>query len=309
MPPRLQLTPQIRAALAPLPMRPATPSLATLFTRLSLQNIPAAATIAGARRGAHILATLSNNPGATRNKQRVGRGPSSGYGKTSGRGQKGRKARAKVNAWFQGGQTPLIRIKGKKGFDNHNAQQLSVTNLDQIQEWIDNGRLDPTKQITPKELIECGILGSVKDGVKLLGRGKETFSHPINIMVSRASSDAIAAIERAGGRIVTRYYTKLAIRRLLAGTSVNTEKPLPVGKEHVEAVLEEARQGPFKYRLPDPTSRWDIEYYRDPAHRGYLSHLLRPGENPSLFFGVPVEKRTKKKVQHKKKVVEEEKIF
>lgn len=118
MPPRLQLTPQIRAALAPVPMRPATPSLATLFTRLSLQNIPAATTIAGARRGAHILATLSNNPGATRNKQRVGRGPSSGYGKTSGRGQKGRKARAKVNAWFQGGQTPLIRIKGKKGFDN-----------------------------------------------------------------------------------------------------------------------------------------------------------------------------------------------
>jgi len=99
-------------------MRPATPSLANLFTRLSLQNTPAAATIAGARRGAHILATLSNNPGATRNKQRVGRGPSSGYGKTSGRGQKGRKARAKVNAWFQGGQTPLIRIKGKKGFDN-----------------------------------------------------------------------------------------------------------------------------------------------------------------------------------------------
>lgn len=190
-----------------------------------------------------------------------------------------------------------------------NAQRLSVTNLDQIQEWIDNGRLDVTKQITPKELIECGILGSVKDGVKLLGRGKETFSHPINIMVSRASADAIAAVEQAGGRVVTRYYTRLAIRRLLDGTSVNTETPLPQGKEHVEGVLEAARQGPYKYRLPDPTSREDMEYYRDPAHRGYLSHLLRPGENPSLFFGVPTEKKAKRRVQQRKKVAEEERIF
>lgn len=90
---------------------------------------------------------------------------------------------------------------------------------------------------------------------------------------------------------------------------MHTDEPLPVGKEHVERVVEEARKSGFKYRLPDPTSRWDIEYYRDPAHRGYMSHLLEEGENPSLFFGVPSEKRAAKKSRRQAKEVEEEKLF
>lgn len=188
------------------------------------------------------------------------------------------------------------------------ALQLSTTNLDQIKEWIDNGRLDPTKPITPKELIEAGVIGSVKDGIKLLGRGAPEFNHPVTITVSRASTAAIEAIERAGGKITTRYYTRLSIKRLLEGKSVHTDEPLPIGAEHVERVLEQARKDGFKYRLPDPTSRWDIEYYRDPAHRGYMSHLLEEGKSPSLFFGVPAEKRVMKKVQRQRKV-EEEKIF
>jgi large subunit ribosomal protein L15 len=114
-------------------------------------------------------------------------------------------------------------------------------------------------------------------------------------MVSRASASAIAAVEKAGGKIVTRYYTKASIIRLLKGESVSSDKPLPTGPEHVEEVLEKARQGPFLYRLPDPTSRWDIEYYRDPAHRGYLSHTLQAGESPSLYFKVPTVKKVKSK--------------
>jgi hypothetical protein len=66
-----------------------------------------------------------------------------------------------------------------------------------------------------------------------------------------------------------------------------------VGKQHVEAVLAEARKSPFRYRLPDPTSRPDIEYYRDPAHRGYLAYQLAPGESPSLYFKVPGERKIK----------------
>lgn len=116
-------------------------------------------------------------------------------------------------------------------------------------------------------------------------------------MVSRASAGAIEAVESAGGKVVTRYYTKLSIRRLLTGQSVNTDKPLPVGKEHVEGVLAEARKQGFRYRLPDPTSREDIEYYRDPAHRGYLSHQLKVGESPSLYFKVPGKHKIKKQVK------------
>ncbi len=182
---------------------------------------------------------------------------------------------------------------------------MSAVNLDQIQEWINQGRLDPTLQITPKELIESRLVGSVKDGIKILSRGSECLKQPIDVMVSRASGSAIAAIEAAGGKVVTRYYTKLAIQRLLTGESVSTDKPLPVGKEHVDAVMEAARSAPFRYRLPDPTGREDIEYYRDPAHRGYLSHQLKAGESPSLYFKVPGERKIKSEAKKVKTVVEE----
>jgi hypothetical protein len=170
---------------------------------------------------------------------------------------------------------------------------MSEVNLDRIQAFIDQGRLDPTKQITPKELIESRLIGTPRDGVKILSRGASTLKQPIDVLVSRASASAIAAIEAAGGKVVTRYYTRQAIRRLLTGESVNTDKPLPVGAEHVEAALAEKRRAPHRYRLPDPTSRRDIEYYRDPAHRGYLSHQLAPGESPSLYWKVPGEKKVK----------------
>jgi large subunit ribosomal protein L15 len=164
-------------------------------------------------------------------------------------------------------------------------------NIDRLQKFIDAGRLDTTKQITPRELVLSGAVGrNVKDGIKLLARGGEALKTPVDIVVSRASAAAIKAVESAGGKITTRYYTKNAIKRLVYGSSVHTDKPLPVGPEHVDNVLEQARTAKkHYYRLPDPTSRWNIEYYRDPAHRGYLSHMLKPGESPSLYFRVPGE--------------------
>jgi hypothetical protein len=182
---------------------------------------------------------------------------------------------------------------------------MSEVNLDKIQDWINQGRLDPTKTITPKELIESKLIGSVRDGVKILSRGGDCLKQPIDLLVSRASASAIQAIEAAGGKIVTRYYTKLAIQRLLKGQSVSTDKPLPQGKEHVETVLAAARRTPFRYRLPDPTGREDIEYYRDPAHRGYLSFQLAPGESPSLYFKVPGVQKIKSKPKAEKKAVVE----
>ena len=69
-------------------------------------------------RHASILSSLANNKGAVKKRKRVGRGPSSGHGKTSGRGMNGQKQHGQVKPWFQGGQTPLIVKLGKKGFDN-----------------------------------------------------------------------------------------------------------------------------------------------------------------------------------------------
>ncbi|KAF4119807.1 large subunit ribosomal protein L15 [Geosmithia morbida] len=260
-------------------------------------------------RHASILSNLANNKGAVKERKRVGRGASSGHGKTSGRGHKGQGQHGKVNAWFQGGQTPLIVKHGRKGFDNLRAPEMSEVNLDKLQDWINQGRIDPTKKITPKELIESRLVGSVKDGIKILARGKNSLRQPIDIVASRASAGAIEGIEAAGGKVVTRYYTKLSIRRLLSGESVHSETPLPVGKEHVARIVDEARKGGFRYRLPDPTSREDIEYYRDPAHRGYLSHQLKEGESPSLYFKVPGEKKIKTAVNKDKLKTKEETMW
>ncbi|KAI5919308.1 ribosomal protein L18e/L15P [Camillea tinctor] len=299
MPPRISGPVRLTAQCckAPLVSASARPSVANFLAALSIQQT----------RSASILASLSDNQGAHQKRIRVGRGPSSGKGKTSGRGHKGQKQHGKVKPWFQGGQTPLIFQRGKLGFENFRAPVMSEVDLDKLQEWIDSGRIDPTKQITPKELVQSNLVGTIKDGIKLLARGKDSLKQPIDIVISRASAAAIEAVEKAGGKILTRYYTKKSIERLVAGKSVNTDLPLPVGREHVEPILEQVRKKGFSYRLPDPTSRWDIEYYRDPAHRGYLSHLLKPGDSPSLFFRVPPAKLLKQKKTKEQK--EETKLW
>ncbi len=174
---------------------------------------------------------------------------------------------------------------------------MNEVRLDRIQERIDAGRIDAGMQITPKELIRAGLVTRIGDGIKLIGHGKDDVRTAIDIVVARASAGAIQSIEAAGGTVVTRYFTKQSTRALLRGHAACSTTPLPTGPEHVDAVLAHARSAPFRYRLPDPTSRREIEYYRDPAHRGYLSHTLQPGESPSLFFKVP----TPLKIRYPKK--------
>lgn len=172
---------------------------------------------------------------------------------------------------------------------------MSPVNLNRIQEWINAGRLDPTKPITLKELDKSRCIHGVKDGVKLLARGKEELKTPINIVVSRASAEAINAVEKLGGTVTTRYYTKFAVRQIRKGhmdpihSLQSRIQMAPVGDEGAEAAAEAMHMERIKYpyRLPDPTSRKDLEYYRDSAHRGYLSHTVEEGHGPSLFFKTP----------------------
>ena len=111
MPPRILPPSALRCCWAPS----AAPvnSLSACLAGLSLQSQLPTQT-----RHASILSNLANNKGSVKNRKRVGRGPSSGHGKTSGRGHKGQGQHGKVKPWFQGGQTPLIVSHGRKGFDN-----------------------------------------------------------------------------------------------------------------------------------------------------------------------------------------------
>ncbi|XTI83746.1 ribosomal protein L15 [Cenococcum geophilum] len=292
MPPRLQLLQTCSALLSSN-----SPSFIPLLAPFLLP--------AHQQRAVSILSSLSDNPGAYSKKIRRGRGPASGKGKTSGRGHKGQKQHGKVPAGFNGGQTKEEITKGPHGFLNHFSVNMFPLNVDRLQDWIDQGRLDPSKPITMKELNDSRCLHGVKDGVKLLARGSEQLKTPVNVIVSRASASAIAAVESAGGSVTTRFYTPASIKRVLRGlvdpvVSLQTTVPSldALVTETAGAAPLEAKKYP--YRLPDPTSRKDIEYYRDPAHRGYLSHLLGKGESPSLFFKVPGALGSKKKDVNKK---------
>ncbi|KAK8248702.1 ribosomal protein L18e/L15P [Phyllosticta capitalensis] len=255
-------------------------------------------------RNASILASLSDVPGAYNKRKRLGRGPASGKGKTSGRGHKGQKQHGKVPTGFNGGQTPewITNPERGRGVVNHFEVDMSPLNLDRLQDWIDQGRLDPSKPITVKELHDSRCLHGVKDGVKLLARGADQIRTPVRIVVSRASAAAIEAVEKAGGAVITRYYSEPCLRRVLKGqTDPIFSRQLQEPEFGSDFKVERKE---YQYRLSEPTNRKDIEYYRDPAHRGYLSYMLEDGAGPSLFFKTPQQAKGKNKVTKTKEKTE-----
>lgn len=147
------------------------------------------------------LNDLRDNPGARKNKMRVGRGIGSGKGKTAGRGVKGQTSRTGVAInGFEGGQMPLHRRLPKRGFTNLFSKEYSVVNLDLLQKAIDGGKLDASKEIDAAALVAAGLVGKLeKDGVRLLGRGELTAK--VTIAVAGASASAVAAVEKAGGSV------------------------------------------------------------------------------------------------------------
>lgn len=146
------------------------------------------------------LHELRDNPGATKSRKRIGRGPGSGTGKTGGRGIKGQKSRSGVaiNA-YEGGQMPLYQRLPKRGFNNINAKRYAVINLGILQKFIDAGKIDAGSEITEGVLVESGLVRRRRDGVRLLGKGELTSK--INLSVSGASKSAIDAVEKAGGTV------------------------------------------------------------------------------------------------------------
>jgi large subunit ribosomal protein L15 len=154
------------------------------------------------------LNQIANNPGAHKHKHKVGRGSSSGLGKTSGRGVKGAKARTGNAVYgFEGGQMPLHMRMPKRGFNNIFAKDFSEVNISRIQKAIDNKKLDIKAKITEEILRKAGLVHKSKDGVRLLGKGAITAK--IDIEVAGVSAGARDAIEKAGGSVTTTYKKKV----------------------------------------------------------------------------------------------------
>lgn len=146
------------------------------------------------------LNELRDNPGATKSRKRVGRGPGSGMGKMGGRGIKGQKSRSGVAIkGYEGGQMPLYQRLPKRGFNKPNRKSFAVVNLGLIQKFVDAGKLDAKAPITEDVLVESGLVRRKLDGVRVLAKGD--ISAKLTLEVTGASKSAIAAVEKAGGQL------------------------------------------------------------------------------------------------------------
>ncbi|ODQ81311.1 hypothetical protein BABINDRAFT_33740 [Babjeviella inositovora NRRL Y-12698] len=225
-------------------------SLQSLFSPLARVTQPSGVFC----RYASLLGNLSPAPNSQKNLKRVGRGPQSGMGKTSRRGQKGQKARNNVNLWFEGGQTPYYRLFPKRGFRNVHALDYVSLNLFRVQEYYQKGFLNiPEGGVLDMcAMKKCGLVtGNPKDGIKLLGFGSGQFTAPLKIEASKATPRAIRAIEKAGGSFVAKYHNRMGYRaHLTPGRYISKYGRMPL----------EGR--PIKKKL--------IEYYSDESRRGYL---------------------------------------
>ena len=148
------------------------------------------------------LNAISDNPGATKNRKRVGRGIGSGTGKTSGSGHKGQKARSGVSInGFEGGQMPIHRRLPKRGFNNIFRKNYVEVNLGRLQTAIDAGKLDASKPVDTAALLNAGVISKPRDGIRILAKG-ELKAKKVEIHAAGASKAAITAVEAAGGNIV-----------------------------------------------------------------------------------------------------------
>ena len=130
---------------------------------------------------------------ASQKRNRVGRGPGSGNGKTSGRGQKGQKARSGggVRLGVEGGQTPLARRLPKRGFTNFNRVEYAIVNVEALNQFEDG------TEITAALLLDKRVIRKELGGLKVLGNGELT--KKLTVKATKFSASAKEAIEKAGG--------------------------------------------------------------------------------------------------------------
>lgn len=141
------------------------------------------------------LSNLKPALGSTKNRKRIGRGPGSGTGKTSGKGHKGQNARSGggVKPGFEGGQMPLQRRLPKRGFTPLTRKVYSLVNVSDLD------RFDSNTVVDAKLLVEAGLVHKIIDGIKILGDGE--LSTALTVKADKFSKSAITKIEAAGGKI------------------------------------------------------------------------------------------------------------
>ena len=147
------------------------------------------------------MATLLNNrKKINKSKLRVGRGIGSGKGKTSGRGVKGQKSRSGVAIKsFEGGQMPLYRRLPKRGFNSISTERVAILNLEKIQSYINNKKINTSDVLNTDLLKKLKIINKNSTKLKILGTGE--IKDKVNIEANLASKSAVEKLEKIGGSI------------------------------------------------------------------------------------------------------------
>ena len=142
------------------------------------------------------LHELSPNPGSRQRRKRVGRGDSSGLGKTAGRGEKGQKSRtgSKIRPFFEGGQIPLFRRLPKRGFNQPDHIEYALVNLNILEDNFAAGDVVDAESLRAKKL-----LGKAEKMIKILANGELTKA--LTVKAEKFSAAAKAKIEAAGGKV------------------------------------------------------------------------------------------------------------
>lgn len=148
--------------------------------------------------------------------------------------------------------SPSVALSMRTCSLTSHAKHYIPLNVDRLQFWIDQGRIDPTQQITARELLASRCIHKVGDGVKLLADGAQHLRTPVSLVVSRASQRAIKAVEGAGGSIVCRYYNATSLLALVRPQKwLGENRPLP--------------------HFADPVSKRELLWYSSLNNRGYLA--------------------------------------
>lgn len=187
------------------------------------------------------LNELHDNPGATKNRRRIGRGIGSGKGKTGGRGVKGQKSRSGVAIkGFEGGQMPIFKRLPKRGFNKPNRAKYAEVSIRRLEQAIVAGVLDLKKDVDANALVAAGVIRRAHDGVRLLGTG--TLSAAVKLTVSYATPGALKIVEKAKGSVTISE----------AKPVKPEEKPAPVAKKAAPKAEKKApaKKAPAKKAAP-----------------------------------------------------------
>ncbi|MGJ8561197.1 MAG: 50S ribosomal protein L15 [Litorimonas sp.] len=200
------------------------------------------------------LNELSDNPGATKARKRVGRGIGSGKGKTAGRGVKGQKSRSGVSInGFEGGQMPIHMRLPKRGFNKPNRLRFAELSIVNLERAIQAGKIKKGDKLDAETLVRAGVIRRSHDGVRIIGAGE--LSQALDLHVASATKGALAIVEGAKGSIT-----------FVEG------KPERVTKDKVEGAEPKAKKpaktkAPAKEKAPAKAKKADVVADDKPAKK------------------------------------------